>query len=347
MPFMFLLSGLFVWPSLLRKGSKTFLYDRLLRLGVPFILIVYLLMPVTLYPAYRVTAIDPSWSAYWMHLLALPFWPCGPLWFLWQLLVFNITAAALYRFVPRSSAILKQATTVAGDSPGRYFIGLVIVSALAYVPLASTFKPWDWAQFGPFALQPGRELQYVVYFFAGLGLGAYGLERGLLDVNGILPRRWVAWVIAALATFVLWMMATALTMPEYSAPIPGAQIAADLTFIVSGATACFGFAAIFLRFATSRWPVLDNLSENSYGIFLVHYAFVVWLQYILLGTALPALVKGMIVFTGTLIVSWASIIALCRIPIVARLIGTERRASARDSPPTTGSTPQSGLRSEY
>src|SRR5436190_8290045 len=101
MPFMFLLSGLFVWPSLVRKGSKTFLYDRFLRLGVPFVLVVYLLMPVAIYPAYRVTAIDPSWSAYWKHLLALPLWPCGPLWFLWQLLVFNIAAAALYRFVPR------------------------------------------------------------------------------------------------------------------------------------------------------------------------------------------------------------------------------------------------------
>jgi hypothetical protein len=53
MPFMFLLSGLFVWPSLKRKGSRTFLYDRVLRLGVPFVLGVYLLMPVAHFPVYR------------------------------------------------------------------------------------------------------------------------------------------------------------------------------------------------------------------------------------------------------------------------------------------------------
>src|SRR5262245_34768919 len=36
MHFMFFLSGLFVWPSLQRKGGWAFLGDRVLRLGVPF-----------------------------------------------------------------------------------------------------------------------------------------------------------------------------------------------------------------------------------------------------------------------------------------------------------------------
>src|SRR5262249_59495676 len=38
MQLMFFLSGLFVWPSLQRKGMRTFLQDRFLRLGVPFVL---------------------------------------------------------------------------------------------------------------------------------------------------------------------------------------------------------------------------------------------------------------------------------------------------------------------
>jgi len=35
MSFFFMLSGLFVWPSLQRKGAWAFLSDRLLRIGVP------------------------------------------------------------------------------------------------------------------------------------------------------------------------------------------------------------------------------------------------------------------------------------------------------------------------
>ena len=80
MSFMFFMSGLFVWPSLRRKGGTVFLYDRFLRIGVPFVLVVYLLMPIALYPTYLVTAVDPSVSAYWEHWRALPFWPSGPPW---------------------------------------------------------------------------------------------------------------------------------------------------------------------------------------------------------------------------------------------------------------------------
>src|SRR5262249_19882021 len=53
MHLMFFLSGLFVWPSLLRKGGMTFLYDRCVRLGAPFAVGVCLLMPVAYYPVYR------------------------------------------------------------------------------------------------------------------------------------------------------------------------------------------------------------------------------------------------------------------------------------------------------
>src|ERR1700721_1759041 len=42
---MFFLSGLFVWPSLQRKGTGWFLRDRWWRLGPPFIIAVVILMP--------------------------------------------------------------------------------------------------------------------------------------------------------------------------------------------------------------------------------------------------------------------------------------------------------------
>ena len=42
MSLMFFLSGLFVPPSLARKGSSTFLSDRLLRIGLPLVLVVVL-----------------------------------------------------------------------------------------------------------------------------------------------------------------------------------------------------------------------------------------------------------------------------------------------------------------
>src|SRR5437879_6080760 len=176
MPFMFFMSALFVWPSLMRRGASNFIFDRSWRIGMPFILGVYLLMPVAHYPVYRLTASDPSWPAFLSQWIALPFWATGPLWFLWQLLALDIAAAVLYRFAPGAGKRLAHYSARAAEFPGRYFIALVVISAIAYLPFAAIFKPWDWGQIGPFAFQSGRLLHYVVYFVAGLGLGAAGIE---------------------------------------------------------------------------------------------------------------------------------------------------------------------------
>ena len=78
MHFMFFLSGLFVWSSLRRKGSKTFLYERVLRLGVPFAFGTALLMPIAHYPVYYITAKDPSWPPFGSIGQLCRFGPAGP-----------------------------------------------------------------------------------------------------------------------------------------------------------------------------------------------------------------------------------------------------------------------------
>ncbi len=86
--------------------------------------------------------------------------------------------------------------------------------------------------------------------------------------------------------------------------------------------------AASLRFAANRSQIFDSLSANAYSLYLVHYGFVVWLQYALLGAALFAVIKGAIVFSATLILSWITIVAMQRIPFGARLIGAMPYAMA-------------------
>src|SRR5262249_29883905 len=120
MQLMCFLSGVFVWTSLKRKGAKVFLLDRVMRLGLPFVFGVCLLSPLTHFPVYLVGAVDPSWTAFWSHWIALPFWPAGPLWFLWFVLLLNTAAAALYQFVPRSGELLEAIAAYAGRRPERF-----------------------------------------------------------------------------------------------------------------------------------------------------------------------------------------------------------------------------------
>lgn len=325
MQLMFFLSGLFVWPSFRRKGARTFLYERLLRIGVPFAFGASVLMPLAYYPVYRVTAVDPGWSAFWSHWTALPFWPSGPMWFLWFLLALNMAAAAMYRLAPRSGEFLARLSANGAADPGRFFVVLASVSALAYVPLARIFTPWEWVEFGPFGFQPGMAPQYVIYFLTGVAVGAYGLERGLLSPDGMLVRRWAWWLAGMAASFLLWIVPTGLIVKGQGAALPGLQIAADLGFVLFAASACFGLAAASLRFAAAHWPVFDSISENAYGIYLFHYVFVIWTQYLLLGVPLPAMAKGLIVFAASVILSWAASAALRRVPVAGRVIGAARR----------------------
>ncbi|MBX9824480.1 MAG: acyltransferase [Xanthobacteraceae bacterium] len=333
MALMFFLSGLFVWPSLRRKGAQTFILDRAWKIGMPFLLGVGLLMPLAHYPIYSVSALNPSWREFFAQWLSLPFWPSGPLWFLWVLLAFDVTAAALYRFAPSIGERLGAYAAQAANSPGRYCFALVGVAVLAYLPLAAFFKPWDWGQIGPFAFQKSLVLHDAVFFFAGLGIGAGGIESGLLRSDGPLPGRLALWTLAAALTFIAWMLMTALTMddtPLGIGPFPQLVVVVNLLFVLAAATACFAFAAVVLRFAGRHWPVADELSSNAYAIYLFHYLFVVWLQYALLGLALPAIVKATIVFGVALLMSWAAAIAARRILENIRKIRPVLRPRAED-----------------
>jgi hypothetical protein len=326
MSLMFFLSGLFTWPSLARKGGRRFLGDRLLRLGAPFVFGLIVVAPLAIYPAYRVRAADPSLTAYIKHFLALPFWPNGPAWFLWLLMVLTIAAVGLRRLAPRGIVFLGRLSAGADSRPGRYFIGLAMAAALAYVPLALAFTPWDWSARGPLGLQLSRPLLYAVYYFAGLGVGVYGLKRGLLAAEGMLARRWSLWLASAVVCFLLWIGLTALTL-TYPTLAPFAlQVGADVSFALAGASGFSFMMAACLRFGATRSRIFDSLANNAFGIYLLHYAPLVWLQYSLLGVALFAIAKAAIVFGGSLLLAWAATIALRIIPFGSRLIGEAPRA---------------------
>ena len=160
---------------------------------------------------------------------------------------------------------------------------LVAVSAVAYVPLAVMFTPWGWSNSGILSVQWCRPLLYGVYFFVGVGIGAAGLDVGLVDVDGALGRRWKLWTAIAVATWFLWMGVTWFTL-DGTAPL-FIQIAADVCFVVACAAGCLFVIASSLRFGLKRSAALDSLSTNAYSLYLVHYVPTVWLQYALLRRA--------------------------------------------------------------
>jgi peptidoglycan/LPS O-acetylase OafA/YrhL len=59
---------------------------------------------------------------------------------------------------------------------------------------------------------------------------------------------------------------------------------------------------------------------NAYGIYLVHYIFVLWLQYLLLPVELSAVAKFAVTFTGSLGLSWMVTALALRVPLFKRYL---------------------------
>ncbi|MBV8570097.1 MAG: acyltransferase [Acidobacteriaceae bacterium] len=320
MSLMFFLSGLFVWDSVERKGTRTFLRGRALRLGVPFVIAAAVVAPLAYYPAYLQTAGPHSVGGYLHEWLSLGEWPAGPAWFVWVLLAFDCFAAALFSIAPRAGKVLASLSADAANRPARLFCLLVVVSGVAYIPMAMAFNPFRWSTFGPFYFQTSRILHYGVYFLAGISVGAFGLDRGLLAPAGKLARRWWLWGIRAVGAFGFAMIAAIVAITSYSHAPRLAVVLGGSGFVLSCAASCFAFLAFFVRFVQRPNRVSEGLRDNAYGMYLIHYVFVSWVQYSLLQFLLPGLVKGIMAFAAVLALSVVTTAALRRVPAVARVI---------------------------
>src|SRR5262249_5901452 len=210
---------------------------------------------------------------------ALPMWPSGPAWFLWQLFVLSALAAILRACAPQSLQALDRLAGRYDDRPFAFFVMLIALSAVVYVPAAMVFSAWDWTRFGPFSVQTCRVLHYAVYFFAGFALGNRGVDHGLLKSDGPLARNWLVLLAVAIVANLLWGGLTSLTLPDWNASSLAARLAAASAFPPACAAGALSLLAIALRLMRFRDRMLGSLSSNAYGIYLLHYVAVVWLQY--------------------------------------------------------------------
>lgn len=320
MALMFLIAGLFTPMSLERKGPGSFLRERLSRLGVPFIVSAGLLSPLAYYPAYLVTGGSGGGVGFVQAWLGLGDWNPGPAWFLGVLMALAILAAVVQAMAPKAIAGLARLGMGADRKPGRFLLGLALASAAAYIPMCAIFGPLDWLNLGPFALQGSRVVLYPMYFVVGMGIGAYGLDRGLLAQGGALARRWWMWILVAVPALLAALAVTLVAGLSKGQNHVLLLVLGGTAFGTTCAAMSMMWMGIFGRFTGKASRIWDSLSANAYGMYLVHYAIASWVQLALLPADLPGVVKGAVVFGLVAGLSWATTAGLRRIPGVARFL---------------------------
>ena len=345
MALMFLLAGLFVWPSLARKGALAYARDRALRIGLPFAVALLLLAPLAYVPSYLQTGAAWSFAGFWQQWSALGEWPSGPAWFLSLLLAFDLVALLLCSAVASRRGPAAVAAPKAGSwyrlaffrSPLLLGAALLTVAVAAYVPMALHYGTMRWSNFGPLTFQTSRVLLYAAFFAAGLAIGATGLSRSALGTGGAgsagsaLARHcWLWMVLAAAAAFYASTLATIEMFTTGGTSALWNQLSA-LTYAAACATISMALLALFLRFAspratgstTSAKPssrLAASLRRNAYGMFLLHYPVVSWLQYAMLDARCSGVAKAAAVFTATVAITWLATVALRRLRPLDRIL---------------------------
>jgi hypothetical protein len=317
MAMFFFLSGLFVWPGLARKGPLEYLRDRLIRLGLPFAICAFTIIPIAYYAIELRQTPDQSFAAFWRNTITLGPWPSGPIWFLWVLLAFDVIASLLHQVSPRLLDPINRLSMLGYGRPAAFFAVLLAVTAALYIPGRVHYGPGSWFEFGPFSVQHGRVLLYATYFFFGAGIGAANLAGGLLSAEGKLAKSSWGWMVTALIPYCLmWVLiyikreilGNPVQLPDWYEATYG------LFFATFSVAIMFTILAYFLRFKQSGRSILDPMQADAYGMFLVHYPIALWLQYWLFDFDIPAIAKALVVFLLTVILSWAATAALRRLP---------------------------------
>jgi surface polysaccharide O-acyltransferase-like enzyme len=323
MAMFFFLSGLFVWPGIARKGPQNYLSDRLFRLGLPFVICAFTVIPLAYYAISLRYHPEIGFSEYWWKTITVGPWPSGPVWFLWVLFAFDLVACLLYRLSPDMLDPINRLSLHGRRRPAVFFAVMLAVTAAFYIPGLIHFGPSSWFEFGPFSVQHGRVMLYATYFFFGAGIGVRNMDRGLLAADGRMSKVSWDWLMLALIPYCLLWVLIYIKREILGNPSPLPNWYEGLyavCFTVFSVAILFLILAYFLRFKQSGWSILDPMQADAYGMFLVHYPIVLWLQYWLYDYDLPAIVKATIAFLLTVALSWAVTAALRQIPGARRVL---------------------------
>lgn len=317
MALMFFLSGLFVLGSLERKGTVAYLSSRVLRLGLPFVVTAGLIAPMAYYATYLGTLRAAGPWGFLTTWLALGSWPAGPAWFLWVLLVFDVFVVAATVTLPGLLARLRRAWLAGVDHPGRIFVTILVLSIIPYAALRFTVGPFRWFSFGPFYGQSSRIPIYFLYFALGVVAGPKNDEGSLLSIQGGLARCHLRWMVGAALVFGA-AIAAFLASYRSTAWLPAAV--SSVMYPLCCLTNNIALVALFLARVTARRPIIDDFSRCAFGIFLVHYPFVTFLQRAALDVSAHPILKTALVSLVALMASWATVKILRWLPGVSRVI---------------------------
>lgn len=270
---LFLLAGYFTPGSFDRKGSGSFLKARLIRLGIPLIIWIFVLNPISniglfLEPAKWIT--DPlTWQNF--RRLYPEFIGLGVAWFLALLLIFNFGYAAWRRLTrnrPSSSTGEYSPPTYLGIAIFVLALALVTYLLRIVVPIGKTVLDFPTIAYLP---------QYLSFFIVGTIAYRRDWLRTVTDRMGKVG--FVTAVVATLFLFpipILGMLGGTMRFLGNGSWPSAVYALWDSIFAVS---LCLASITFFRRYFNSKSKLGSFLAQQSYAVYVIHSPIIVFLAY--------------------------------------------------------------------
>src|SRR5258708_31898059 len=292
---LFFIAGYFSAAAYDRKGFSRFLRDRFVRLGLPTLLYMFVIGPLTQYFLSRTWGTG-GFAHQWLLHLRDGEWlsETGPMWFCAALLLF----AMIYGLI-RLTGWKETRLEPAGDSRtgAAVAIFIAIMAALTFLVRVAVSEGASVLN-----VHPGDFPQYVLMFAAG-GFG----YRGHWITE--LPERFcIQWASLALTLAIPLFAALIL----FGGGLQGetAQYAGGFNPVGAGkclweALVCVGMGllmlAVYRRHFDRQGPAARWLSDNAFGVYLIHPPILIGSAILLHAVVLNAIAKALLltaVFCG-------------------------------------------------
>jgi glucan biosynthesis protein C len=267
MGLLFFIAGLFVPGSCDKKGAARFILDRSKRLGIPALIYMALLHPITVLIIFAFNQRQPAdlLSSYQEYLISANFFNgSGPLWFALALLIFSMIYAFWRLIFPKAQfKINPEAPLVINNTKVIILIGLIALLAFTIrlaMPIGTAFFNMQLCYFG----------QYVVLF----PLGIFAYRRNLLtalatEMGEFWFKMALRWGILSFGLLMIFGGAF-----HNFAPFTGgfhwqaAAYAIWESFFCIGI--CLGLLVLFRDKYNTQGKLSRFLSENSFGVYVFH-----------------------------------------------------------------------------
>lgn len=327
MPFLFLLAGMFVMPSLQRRGFIDFCREKFFRLVVPFVLGVILLVPPQTYPKYLVKVdSNISYLDYLQNVYFFEKMSASGFWFLYYLFVLTFGLLLIHAVFPSFIKLCGCFVNWLITKPIRGFLVFFAISAVLLGISDLLWGPLYSVGFSQiFYVRGSRSLLKIFFFLIGVGIAEANLNQNAAVLEK-LGKNWFSWIIVAIIAGALYMSYSLMYFHEgaynieflrflrleeswdgawdilvrYAPPILVRTTLLGL-FMCSLTVMYF---AVFYQFLNKENKVWMSLAACSFGIYIFHEPMQVWMTYAFLESDVSEYIKFITTTCVALFGSW-------------------------------------------